>query len=113
MGSGLARSGFGFLAVEEAQLSRLGALAERYFHDDPATALIKLRQFAETLAALVAARNALAPGPRDSFDDTLRRLRKAGRLPREVGDLFHDLRRLGNAANHENRGGHAQALTGL
>ena len=107
------RSGFGFLAVEEAQLARLGALAERYFHDDPVTALIKLRQFAETMAALVAARNALAPGPRDSFDDTLRRLREAGRLPREAGDLFHDLRRLGNAAVHENRGGHAQALTGL
>ena len=81
------RGGFGFLAGEEPQLARLGALSERYFHDDPATALIKLRQFAETMAALVAARNALAPGPRDSFDDILRRLREAGRLPREAGDL--------------------------
>ena len=82
-GGGGVRSGFGFLVGKEPQLARLGALSERYFHDDPATTLIKLRQFAETMAALVAARNALAPGPRDGFDDTLRRLREAGRLPRE------------------------------
>ena len=38
---------FGFLAKHDAQLMRLGALAERYFGDDPNTSLIKLRQFAE------------------------------------------------------------------
>jgi hypothetical protein len=38
---------FGFLAKHDVQLMRLGALAERYFGDDPNTTLIKLRQFAE------------------------------------------------------------------
>jgi type I restriction enzyme R subunit len=34
-------------------------------------------------------------------------------LPREVGDLFHKLRKLGNAAAHEGTGNHAEALSGL
>jgi type I restriction enzyme R subunit len=32
-------SNFAFLKVHDAQLVRLGALAERYFRDDPATAI--------------------------------------------------------------------------
>ena len=38
---------FAFLAVHDPQFVRLGALAERYFADDPSTSLIKLRQFGE------------------------------------------------------------------
>ena len=41
---------FGFLDVHDAKLLQLGALAERYFRDDPSTCLIKLRQFAELIA---------------------------------------------------------------
>jgi hypothetical protein len=42
-------------------------LAERYFRDAPPTALIKLRQFAELLSELIAARNALYVGERETF----------------------------------------------
>src|ERR1043166_186613 len=38
---------FDFLGKHDAQLVRLGGLAERYFKDDPNTSLIKLRQFGE------------------------------------------------------------------
>lgn len=34
----------------QSQLAKLGQLAERYFSDDPPTALLKLRQFAEIVA---------------------------------------------------------------
>ena len=47
---------FEFLGKHDAQLVRLGALAERYFKDDPNTCLIKLRQFGEVLAQLMAAK---------------------------------------------------------
>jgi type I restriction enzyme, R subunit len=50
---------FSFLAVYDVQLVRFGALAERYFGEDPATCLIKLRQYGETLAQLVAAKAGL------------------------------------------------------
>jgi type I restriction enzyme S subunit len=41
---------FGFLNVHDVQLVHLGTLAERYFRDDPATAIFKLRQFPAVLA---------------------------------------------------------------
>lgn len=43
------RSNFEMLRPYEAQLWRLGALAERYFAEDPNTSLLKLRQLAELL----------------------------------------------------------------
>ena len=51
----LSSSNFGFLNALDAQLAQLGALAERYFRDDPPTAIFKLRQFAELLSKILAA----------------------------------------------------------
>ncbi len=45
---------FEFLKPHDRQLVHLGASAERYFSEDPNTCLIKLRQFGELLAQLVA-----------------------------------------------------------
>jgi type I restriction enzyme R subunit len=104
---------FGFMAAHDEQFVRLATLAERNFLDDPPTALVKLRQFGELLAKLIAARNAITLDPRVTFEGTLTRLREGRALPREAADAFHDLRRLGNAAAHENSGTHAQALTAL
>jgi type I restriction enzyme, R subunit len=104
---------FDFLEEHDANLVRLGGLSERYFRDDPATALFKLRQFAELLAKLVAAHHALYVGEREAFEETLRRLAYERIIPREAADVFHQLRKLGNAAAHEARGNHAEALSGL
>jgi hypothetical protein len=78
---------FGFLGQHDAQLVRLGALAERYFRDDPNTCLIKLRQFGEVLAQLVAAKAGLYRSPEEPQADLLRRLNLERITPREVGDL--------------------------
>lgn len=106
-------SNFNFLAPHDAQLARLGALAERYFHDDAPAALVKLRLLAEFLAKEVAARHAVLPSTQASFDDTLRTLKIHGVLPREVGELFYHLKRLGNAAAHDNAGTPGDVLTAL
>ncbi|WP_157080344.1 hypothetical protein [Sphingobium cloacae] len=45
---------FGFLSTHDGRLVTLGGLAERYFRDDPSTAIVKLRQFAELMAKLTA-----------------------------------------------------------
>lgn len=105
-------SNFIFLTPHDAQLVQLGVKAEQYFRDDPGTAIIKLRQFAELISKITAARSAVLD-ERDSFDDTLRRLSYDGIIPRTVADIFHTLRKLGNAAAHEHKGGHAEALTAL
>jgi len=57
MPSEIESQNFFFLRPDEQQLDRIGALAERYFPDDPNTCLIKLRQFGEDLARQSAARN--------------------------------------------------------
>jgi type I restriction enzyme R subunit len=63
MSSAPASPNFAFLRVHDPQLVRLGALAEKYFADDPNTCLIKLRQFGEVLAQMTAANVGLYTDP--------------------------------------------------
>lgn len=104
---------FNFLGAHDQRLVTLGSLAERYFREDPSTAIVKLRQFAELLAKTIAARHASYRDERETFDDVLRRLSYDRIIPREVADVFHALRKTGNAAVHEAEGNHASALTSL
>jgi len=106
-------SNFDFLASQDERLARLGALAERYFFDDAPSTLIKLRQLGEFISKEVAARHGLLPSNAVTFDDTLRALRVKSVLPREIAELFFHLKRVGNAAVHENIGTTAEALSAL
>ena len=110
---GLDQSNFAFLKPHDIQLVRLGALAERYFHDDPNTCLIKLRQFGELLAQLIAAKTGLLQPGEESQADLLRRLKFERLLPSQVADLFHEIRILGNRASHGAGGTAAEALNAL
>ena len=71
---------FEFLRQHNAQLYRLGALAERYFQDDPNTCLLKLRQFAELLAQLTAVNVGLFDSVEESQANLLARLKWKGIL---------------------------------
>ncbi|MBD2211214.1 type I restriction-modification system endonuclease [Nostoc linckia FACHB-104] len=103
---------FGFLEIHDPQLVRLGALAERYFTDDPNTCLIKLRQFGELLAQLIAA-NVGMYDPEARQIDLMRRLRDRGILKGKVYDLFDQLRLAGNDATHALAADHRTALSNL
>lgn len=107
------RSNFVHLARLQADLAQLGGRAERFFGEDPNTCLLKLRQFAELMAQQVAAHAGLYVPEEDSQAALLTRLRQQGWLPREVADLFHWIRKVGNEANHQLHGSHAEALQGL
>ena len=52
-------------------------------------------------------------GERETFDETLRRLSFERIVPKEAADVFHVLRKFGNAAVHDAKGGHADALASL
>src|SRR5437660_11977901 len=106
-------SNFAFLGRHSPQLPELGALAERYFRDDPGTTIFKLRQFAEFLSKTIAAHHALYLGERETFEDTLRRLAFDRIIPKEAADVFHALRKAGNRAAHEARGNYTDALSAL
>jgi len=109
----LLTSNFACLQEHDEQLLRLGMLAERYFPDDPNTALLKLRQLTELLAQLVATQVGLYQSPEESQYDLLRRLQDQGILPREIAQLFGEVRRAGNAASHAVAGDHRTALATL
>lgn len=67
-GGGVAASAnFEFLKACDTQFFRLAAQAEHYFRTDPNTSLVKLRQFAETMARDIGARTRLLPNPDVEF----------------------------------------------
>ncbi len=103
-------SNFSFLESEQPQLFRLGALAERYFPEDPNTCIVKLRQFGEMLARVIAARWAMHRDPDEPQASLIHRLREEGRLDPRVVQLFQMLRIEGNRAAHEAEGDHRTAL---
>ncbi len=106
-------SNFSVLSQHDEQLLRLGMLAEKYFADDPNTCLLKLRQLAESLTQLLAARSGLYVSPEETQYELLRRLLDSSVLPREVYQIFGEIRRAGNAASHDFSGDHRTALTAL
>ncbi|MGE0598983.1 MAG: type I restriction-modification system endonuclease, partial [Dehalococcoidia bacterium] len=104
---------FAYLEQHDEQLVRLGLLAERYFPDDPNTTLLKLRQFAELLAQLTASQTGIYSSPEEPQFELLRRLQDASILPREIAQLFSEVRRAGNSASHKAAGDHRTALSCL
>ncbi len=106
-------SNFAHLQEYDEQLLRLGMLAERYFTDDPNTCLLKLRQFAELLARMVAAGIGMATSAEESQFELLHRLRDRSILPPDIYQLFGEVRRTGNDANHDLADDHRTALANL
>ena len=109
----MSTTNFDFLRPREPELWQLGAQAERYFHADPNTCLLKLRQFGEQLAQDVAERMGLHPQPGESQFELIGRLQRAQLVPYEVSDLLHKVRMVGNEANHAGSGDHRSALATL
>lgn len=104
---------FAFLAKHDRRLALLGEAAERAFHSDPVAALVHLRRLGEALAQAAAAHAGLFTDAREDQVDRLRRLRDAGVVTREVADLFHHVRKAGNAAVHDGVGDAGSALHAL
>ncbi|MCA9785596.1 MAG: type I restriction-modification system endonuclease, partial [Candidatus Cloacimonetes bacterium] len=104
------RTNFALLEPHDQQLVRLGMLAERYFADDPNTALLKLRQLTELLAQLLAANVGIYTSSEEAQYKLIRRLQDQGILPREIAQLFGEVRRAGNAASHAITEDHRSAL---
>ncbi len=107
------QSNFAQLGDHDAQLLRLGLLAERYFPEDPNTSLLKLRQLAELLAQKVAARIGIYTSAEEPQYELIRRLQDQGIVSREIFQLFDQIRRDGNEANHKLAGDHRTALAAL
>lgn len=101
---------FAFLERYELKLALLPTLAELYLHQDPNTAIIKIRQYGELLAnrLFTHARLPLVAGA-DS-NDRLKHLEKEEIIPADVAKVFHDIRRKGNDAVHQHKGSISEAV---
>ena len=104
---------FAHLEEHDEQLARLGMLAEKHFAEDPNTSLQKVCQFCELLAQLAAATVGQYSSQDDRHYDLLRRLQDHGIVPPEIGRLFHEVRRIGNSANHGIRSDHGSSLSAI
>ncbi|WP_433524036.1 DEAD/DEAH box helicase family protein [Nocardia pseudovaccinii] len=91
---------FGFLLPHVPLLVAYGAAAESYVFTDPNTSLIKSRQFGEALAADLIRRARIRNTGTTQFE-RLKALDKEGYLHGNVGATFHEVRTLGNNANHK------------
>jgi type I restriction enzyme R subunit len=101
---------FAFLVKYDEVLVRHAALAERYVFDDPNSALIKLRQFAELLAQHAAAYTAVVVEAHESQRELIDKLWDRQIINAQVSQLFHGLRKAGNEAAHQHSGDRREAL---
>ena len=101
---------FAFLTGQSSALLQAALSAERNVFADPVSALMRLRQFGELLAQETAATAGVYFDRDDRQTDLLRRLADCGALPRDVADLFHELRRVGNDATHHGHGTRRESL---
>jgi len=82
------------------ELATLGGFAEQYAHTDPASALIKLRTFAEQLVeGIYQAHNLPLPFQRGLFDLLTEDTFKSA-VPKVILDKLHQIRLDGNKAAH-------------
>ena len=101
---------FSFLSQHDPVLLQHATLAEQYVFRDPNTALIKLRQLAESLAKSVAAKVGIACGSEESFRDVEIGLFDRGLLDRRLRQIMRDIRLAGNVAAHSFQGERREAL---
>ncbi|MGA2491567.1 MAG: DEAD/DEAH box helicase family protein [Roseiarcus sp.] len=91
---------FEILRESWPELPELGAFAEAYAHDDPASALVKLRQFAENLTKDIYRDLSLPKPEHATFVDLLSNQSFVAITPKVVLDKLHALRIHGNKAAH-------------
>jgi type I restriction enzyme R subunit len=106
-------SNFGFLSDHDPLLLRLCVGAERNYHDDPNTTVIKLRQFGEAVVKHLAAVFDITAYAEQSQAELLKTLQIRRLIDRNVADLLHFLRKEGNLAAHQFETTPAQAKSAL
>lgn len=95
---------FEFLRSHNRELADLGGFAEQYAHGDPASALVKLRQFGENLVADFFQHYRVPRLPQASFLEMLQIIERQNLAPAVVLNKLHAVRTQGNRAAHGSPG---------
>ena len=91
---------FEILRSRWPELASLGGFAEAYAYPDPASALVKLRQFGENLTKDIYRDLSLPKADQSTFVDLLKNPSFSALTPKVVLDKLHALRIHGNKAAH-------------
>src|SRR5881628_3064221 len=89
---------FEFLRPSFPELADLGGFAERYAFPDPASALLKLRLFAETMVSAIYSQHKLPRPYQFNLNDMLNDDMFVSILPKAVRYKLHELRIQGKKA---------------
>lgn len=95
------KSNFEFLVKDWPTLASLGEFAEKNLFIDSNTTLIKLRVLSENIAKLIIKEENLIVPESNNQIDRLRLIKKEDLLEKEIEQIFHSLRIIGNKATHE------------
>jgi type I site-specific restriction endonuclease len=101
---------FEMLRQRWPELAALGGFAEAYAHADPASALVKLRLFAENMTKDIYRDLRLPKPDQSTFVDLLKNPSFAAITPKVVLDKLHALRIHGNKAAHGDQAHSRNAL---
>ena len=101
---------FEFLRPDWPDLANLAGHAEVYVYDDPQSALIKLRCYAEKLVGIVYREWQLPSLPNEKFIDRLENHAFASVVDQAVIDKLHAIRKEGNKAAHEGKFGKGSSI---
>lgn len=107
------KSNFSFLEPQFPLLSNLGTASEYHLYTDPVVALIKLRQFGESVTEIVFNEHGLQFPYDNTFHNRLKVLDDENLLPYRVKDLLFTIKNKGNTAVHDNKGSVDEAKTAL
>jgi type I site-specific restriction endonuclease len=91
---------FEFLKPDWKALANIAGFAEQYVHADPASALVKLRQFCEQVVEHIYAQHGLRKPYQCSLNDLLQEFSFKQAVPRVVISKLQSLRVHGNKAAH-------------
>ena len=91
---------FEFLRDSWSDLAALGGFAESYAHNDPQSALVKLRMFAERMVLGIYRKLGLPRPPQSNFIDLLNNDTFKAVAPKVILDKLHAIRIHGNKAAH-------------
>lgn len=92
------------------KLYNYAALAERYIHDDPTTATLKMRCFVESLVSMLYRELELPSEPGDGLFEQLKSERFVSLIESPIRQKLHAIRCYGNKAAHGGEVGGEQAV---
>ncbi len=92
---------FDFLKACSPMLYRLAQFAERYYLDDPNTALVKMRQYSEVFVQEIGALTRTRFRPGLNAAEKINTLKYEGSISEQVVRALHLIRKEGNKAAHD------------